>query len=322
MYIFLAFLVLIIGFALLWKSSNLLIDGAASIAHHFKVPELIIGLTLLAFGTSVPEVVVNIFATIKGKGDIVFGNIIGSNIANILLILGICGFVVSFCVKKETVKKEVPFSLLCTVAAGLLIFFSPFHKNEFLGLNFIDSLVLLAIFSFFIIITFLSSKNKPTEIIEETTPGLSINKSILFALAGIILIPISGKLVIESSIFIARNVGISEALISLTAIAFGTSLPELITCVAAALKNKTEMIIGNVMGSLIFNTLFALGISGLIKPIAFNPALILDYKLLLISNTLIIVFLLTGKRYKLNKLESGILVLLYVSYIIFIGFRG
>ncbi len=313
--------ILTISFLILWKGSNLLVDGASSIAHHLKIPEYFIGLTLVAFGTSLPEVVVNIVAALQNKSDIVFGNIIGSNIANILLILGITGLISPVIITNNKIKKEMILSLLFTITIVIMLFISPLIEPGFTGLKLPESLILLILFGLFLNFIYKSASDKD-DTLNIYHPDYSMPKSIIIALSGLILIPVSGKMIIESAIYISRSFGISEALISITAIAFGTSLPELVTSIASAVKHKHEIVLGNITGSLIFNTLFAFGLSSLVSPIRFNPVLIPDMLILIIANTALILYTAAAKKASSGRYKSSFLIISYIIYIIYIFFRG
>ncbi len=312
---------LIVGFVLLIKGADILIDGSASIAKKFGLSSLLIGLTVIAFGTSAPELIVNIFASIAGSSDIGMGNIIGSNIANILLILGVAAIITNLEVADSIVKKQIPFSILAVVALFLLINSSLINGFGNDGLARSGGLVLILFFLIFLYYTFSISKSEKSEN-QENIKQLSKKKSLLFILIGIVGLFVGGKLIVDSATIIALSAGLSEAFIGLTIVALGTSLPELAASVIAARKKQIQMAVGNVIGSNIFNLLWILGLSAVIHPIEFNAALNVDILFLIFVSLLLFVLIYTGKKMKFTRKEGYILVALYLIYIIGITFRG
>jgi cation:H+ antiporter len=311
----------VIGFVLLIYGATWLVDGASSIAKKHNISNIVIGLTIVALGTSSPELVVNLAASFKGSADIAMGNILGSNVANILLILGVSALIFPLKVNSNTQWKEIPFSLLAAVIIGVLL-------NDFLidntGPAFLfrsEGIVLIAFFVLFMSYTFSIAKLKGEPDIHEVKI-FSTWKSWALIFLGIGGLVLGGKWIVDSAVEIASWIGMSEAVISLTVVALGTSLPELATCVVAAVKKNPDIVIGNIVGSNIFNVFFVLGISAVIKPIPFNPALNFDIIVGVLASLLLIVFLLTPKRNVLDKWEGGVLLLLYISYIGFLLYRG
>ncbi len=319
----------ILGFIFLIKGADIMIDGAASLARRFGVSNFIIGLTVVAFGTSMPELAVSVIASLKGSVGIALGNVIGSNITNTLLILGTAAVVAPLAVKRSTVTKEIPFSLLAFLAMGILVNDMLIDRTAPDGLTRIDGLILILFFSIFIYYTFGVIKLRENflkktvgELKEEEPEEFSYKMSaamIVFGLTGTVL---GGHWLVKSAVEFAHFFGLSEALIGLTIMAVGTSLPELVASVMAARKGKTDMAVGNVIGSNIFNTLWVLGLSAVIHPIAYDPLLNADM-LILIGITIMLLFLIfVGRKNILDRREGVILLIVYVCYLAFLGWRG
>lgn len=305
-------LLLALGFGILIKGADWLVDGASALARKHKISELAIGLTIVAFGTSMPELVVNSFAAYQSHADIAFGNIIGSNIFNLFAILGIAGLITPLIVQSSTVWKEIPFSFL----AALLLFLlsnSIFSENQVLSR--IDGVILLISFCFFLYYVFwqLKSENIQIEVNKKEFSNLRIW---MFILLGLTLLIAGGKLVVTNSVRIAEFLGISQTIIGLTIVAAGTSLPELATSVVAAIKKNNDIAVGNIIGSNIFNIFFILGVSSLIRPLEFNLNFNRDLYLLGLGTILLFIAMFSGKKKKLDRWEAGILLLTYIGYTI------
>ena len=316
MFIYSHLLFLFLGFMGLYFGGHWLIMGAGTIGKRLGLSDFIIGLTLVAFGTSAPELAVSVFAAIKQKPDLIFGNIIGSNIANTLLILGLTGIVFPISIRSTLLKQKIHFNLLSVIILILLLF------NVFWGsfqLMFIDGIILLTLFIIYLYRVFVK-RNEDTVITEHSSRPI-VKSSFLFLL-GCTLLPISGKVVIDSSIALAQVIGISEALISLVAIAIGTSLPELVTSVIAASKKQSSLVLGNIIGSNIFNITLILGLSSLITPLIY--ASIFNFDLIIMSLSIIILSFLTylSSSQTISKKHGGFMVLFYIGYIIVISCRG
>ena len=307
------YLLLITGFLLLIKGADWLVKGASSLAKKFGISEIIIGLTIVAFGTSAPEMVVNSVASAEKLNNLVLGNVLGSNNFNLLFILGITALIKPLHVQLNTIKKEIPFSLFAGLLLWILIL-DPLITGKSAFISRPDSFILLAVFSFFIWYVFKSMKEgKDEQTIPETNEKLF--KLIFLIIIGFTGLIIGGKLVVDKAVIIAREYGMSERLIGLTIISIGTSLPELATSVVAAYKGNSDLAIGNVIGSNIFNILFILGISGLIYPINFNPEFNIDLMVFLGATSLLLLSMLTGKKRILDRWEGLIFLLAYIGYI-------
>ena len=310
---------LVVGFIILIKGADIFVDGASAVAGNFKVPKMLIGLTIVAFGTSAPELAVSIKSLISGSGDMVLGNVIGSNILNILLILGLSAMFHSLAVKNNTVKKELPITLMITTAFAVLLSDSIFTKNLTNSFTRGDGIVLLLFFGVFMYYLISMSKNK-TDIEEiDDTNYPSMKKAIILTILGLIGIVFGSNFVVESASFIAKTIGISERMISLTIVAIGTSLPELVTSVAATRKGEYDIAIGNVVGSNIFNIGIVIGIPvailGGISKINFSY---IDIVVMILSA--LFLFLFAHNDHKISKKEGIFFLLafiLYYSYVIF-----
>ncbi|RLC50170.1 MAG: sodium:calcium antiporter [Candidatus Cloacimonadota bacterium] len=309
-----AFGLTIIGFVLLVKSADWLVDGSASLAKRLDISEIAIGLTVVAFGTSAPELIVNIIASFKNYDEIAFGNIIGSNIFNVLMVLGIAGLIRPIFVLRNTVLKEVPFVLASTILVFLLANNFGFSGHT---LSRLDGFILLvAIFLFFIYVFGISKDTQNFQV-----HLISLPKSIIFIVLGIIGLFVGGKLVVTNAVKIAEHLHVSEKFIALTIVALGTSLPEMVTSIISVLKKHNNIAIGNVLGSNIFNLLLVLGISSIIHPLEFDPLLNIDFLLLILTTLILFFTLFLGKKHKIYRLEAIAFLILYLLYLIFLFHR-
>ncbi|HET8861216.1 calcium/sodium antiporter [Marivirga sp.] len=307
-------LLVVVGFACLVFGANWLVDGASSLAKKYNVSDLAIGLTIVAFGTSAPELVVNIVGSIKGYSDIVVGNILGSNNFNLYIILGISGLILPITVQSSTAWKEIPISLL--VAVLMLFFINDFSFSEPTSLSRMEGFFMLVLFVLFLYYVFRQMKNEQniqSNIVLKSTP--KIWGLIAIGLAGLI---IGGQLVVTNAVNVANSLGVSEKIIGLTIVAAGTSLPELVTSVVAATKKNSDIAIGNVVGSNIFNILLILAISSIIAPIDYNPKFNLDIYILIGGTIFLLVAMVTGKRRKLDRWEAALLLAFYIAYTVYL----
>ncbi len=315
----------ILGFIFLVKGADIMVKGSSSIAKKYGISSLVIGLTIVAFGTSAPELIVSAIASWNGSTGIALGNIIGSNISNTLLILGVSAIISPLVVKKSTVSKEIPLSLLAILAVGFLVNDALIDGLSFSALTRIDGLVLILFFSIFIYYTFGISKVK-TNIVEEFKEEKIIKhsnaSSIFMILGGLVGLYFGGRWIVDSAVFFASSFGLSEELIGLTIVAIGTSLPELATSAVAAYKKHTDIAVGNIIGSNIFNLFWVLGLSSIINPIAFNPILNIDILILFMSTILVLFAVFFGKKSTIGRWEGASLLSVYFGYIIFLIIRG
>lgn len=303
---------LLVGFAILIKGADFLVNGASSVAKKFNVSNIAIGLTVVAFGTSTPELVVSLLSAVEGKNDASFGNVIGSNNFNILFILGIAGLIYPLVVQRNTVKFEVPLALLSALVLYVLVNDQILWGTENL-LSRWDALILLFCFLLFlgyIYRTMSASTDMDQGQIKIYSTPLATGMIIL----GLAMLVGGGTLVVDSSVSIAKQYGLSEKLIGLTILAAGTSLPELATSAVAAYRKNTDIAIGNVVGSNIFNIFFILGITGMVHPISYNVAMNFDIHITLIATIILMVFMFTINQRKLDRWEAFILLMGYLVY--------
>jgi cation:H+ antiporter len=307
-------ILLILGFIILIKGADWLVDGGSALAGKYKISELAIGLTIVAFGTSMPELVVNVFAAYQSHSDIVFGNIIGSNLFNVFVILGITGLIAPIIVQSSTVWKEIPLSLLAVL---ILFFLSNSILSENKILSRLDGMILLIFFCAFLYYVFQQLRNEKVSlrIKHKDLPNLKIWMFIIF---GLVLLVAGGRLVVVNAVKIAGTLGISQTIIGLTIVAAGTSLPELATSVVAAIKKNNDIAVGNVIGSNVFNIFFVLGVSAIIRPVDFNTRFNNDIALLGVGTVLLFVAMFSGNKKKLDRWEAAIMLLIYIGYTVFL----
>ncbi|WP_434798413.1 calcium/sodium antiporter [Terrisporobacter vanillatitrophus] len=307
-----SFLLLIIGFFFLIKGADLFVEGSSSIAKKFNVPSMVIGLTIVAMGTSAPEAAVSITSSLAGQNDMSVANVVGSNFFNILVVLGVSSIIATLPVQKGTIKKDAPFLLLVSV---LLLLFG-------LNLNIgrIEGLILLAVFTYFLIDTIKSAKKGNPETANEAattmdvevTEQSSMSKTILLSIIGVVGIVLGGDMVVNSATDIATSFGMSANLVGLTIVAIGTSLPEFVTSVVAIKKGETEIAIGNIIGSNIFNILFVLGLATIISPITISTFALIDV-IFMVAITVLLYFFMK-KDNSLVKSQGIIFLILYLAY--------
>ena len=311
-------LLLVVGFIALIKGADWFVDGSSALAKTFHVPGLIIGLTIVALGTSAPELAVSTLAAIQGSNEIAISNVVGSNIFNLLCVLGICALIYPVPVEKGITKRDFPVSIAVTILVLVGTCFKVLFSGEWMSINVNEvvgivsrllSLVLLVLFVFYIVYLIIDAKKHPTEDDEiETQP---LWKSFLLILVGIVLIVAGGQAVVYAAKEIARTFGMTETLIGLTIVAVGTSLPELVTSIVAAKKGETGMAVGNVVGSNIFNMMFILGVSSMIHPVGVNVASLWDMLILTIVSIVVYVFSLT--RRTIERKEGAVMLLIYIA---------
>jgi cation:H+ antiporter len=312
-------LLIIVGFILLIKGADWMVNGSSALARKNNISDLAIGLTIVAFGTSAPELVVNIVASFENHSDIIFGNVIGSNNFNLFVILGIVGLIFPISVQTTTVWKEIPISLAAALVLFLLVNESLFQESNILSR--IDASLLFLLFLFFLFYVYKQLKNDipKTATSKANLSNIKIWGFIIIGMAGLI---IGGKLVVYSAIEIATTFGISEKIIGLTIVAAGTSLPELLTSVVAAFKKNSDIAIGNIIGSNIFNILFILSISAFVSPIEYSITFNTDIYLLGAGTLFLFIAMFTGKKKKLDRWEAGVLLAVFIIYTIkLIGFE-
>tara|TARA_B100001063_G_scaffold141774_1_gene132464 strand:+ start:2237 stop:3196 length:960 start_codon:yes stop_codon:yes gene_type:complete len=312
-----------LGFVVLIKGADWLVVGSSAIAKKNNISNLVVGLTIVSIGTSMPELIVNVLASSKDVSQIAIGNILGSNIANILLILGISAFIYPIIINKSTVFYEIPYS----VVALLLVTFlanSNFWGSNPNAIHQTDGILLMAFFGLFVAYIIKLTKNGKADIIDEVPHAeITIIKSVLMIIFGMVGLFFGGQWVVDGAIVAANHFGLSEAFIGLTVVAIGTSLPELVTSAVAAYKKNTDIAMANVIGSNIFNLLWVLGISAIIKPVEFDPKLNVDVFILVGASCLILFSFITSKvKNQIGKLTGILFLILYVAYISFLVYRG
>lgn len=304
-------ILLIGGFFFLVKGADLFVDGSSSVAKIFKIPSVIIGLTIVSIGTSLPEAAVSITSSLQGSYDLSIANVIGSNIFNLLVVVGASALICPFVVDKMIMKRDFPICIGITGVLGIML------RDNILSR--IEAGVLFAIFIAYIIILVMSALKNPLAADEEDTP-MSVPKSLLFILLGGVGIILGGTFTVDSAKFFASAFGMSEMLIGLTVVAVGTSLPELVTSIVAAKKGESEIALGNVVGSCIFNIMFILGVSGLVHPLNCGIEALIDAVILIVVNILMYIVCITGK--KINRPEGLVCVVIYVIYVAYTVLRA
>lgn len=313
-----AVILLIIGFAFLVKGADAFVEGSSSIAKHFHVPSLIIGMTIVAMGTSLPETAVSVTASIAGSNALAVSNAIGSNIFNLMIVIGVCAVLTPVAVQKSSLKIDIPFSVVCALLLLIL-------GHDKMTLTRGNGLIFIVLFVCFILYMIHSARNAKTDETAEITAEteeikiMSVPKSLLFIVLGIAAITFGSDWVVDGATTVASAFGLSENLIGLTIVACGTSLPELTTSIVAARKNEVDMALGNAVGSNIFNILMVLGIASALSPIAFIRENIIDISILVIFT--FIVWLMAWTKRELSKLEGLIMILLYLGYLVYICVR-
>lgn len=301
-------LLLVVGFVMLVKGADWFVDGASGIADKFGVPQLVIGLTIVAMGTSMPEAAVSIAAALKGSAEITIGNVVGSNILNILIILGITSVIVAVAVAKSTVKVEIPYMLFITV----VLLFMGYTGNV---INFVEGIVLWVLFIAYLVYLFVMAKKQKEEAAEESK-NASLIKLILAAIVGLVLVVCGSNVAVDAATNIATIIGLSERFIGLTIVALGTSLPELVTSVSAARKGKADIAIGNIVGSNLFNILFVVGTTALITPVVFAPNFMVDTIIAIVAG--VILWLCVFKNKQLKRPAGVIMLVCYAAYFVYL----
>ncbi|ARK25159.1 sodium:proton exchanger [Sporosarcina sp. P37] len=316
-----SYVLLIVGFILLIKGADFFVDGSSNIARLLRVPPILIGLTIVALGTSSPEATVSIIAAFGGNADVAVGNVVGSNIFNITVVVGLAAFLFPLKVQSETIKKEIPFTLLASIVMLVLmsdIALQGFSSNVLTRSDGIILLLFLSIFMYYVIELGLKSRQNAVPV--SSSQNISWGKNIVITLLGLIAIIFGGDLVVDNGTKIAYSLGMSETLVGLTIIAIGTSLPELVTSISAALKKESEIALGNIVGSNIFNILFVLGASSAITPIAVNEKVFIDVVIMIVLTVVLLLFSRTG--FRIGKREGVMLAAAYVIYLVYIILRN
>ncbi|HQP53131.1 MAG: calcium/sodium antiporter [Bacteroidales bacterium] len=313
-------LILTGGLVLLIKGADWLVNGASALAKKYNVSDLVIGLTVVAFGTSAPEMVINVFASAQNHQDIVFGNVIGSNLFNLFATLGISGIIFPLTVQNNTIKKEIPISFLAIIAIFILANDHLFYNSTNV-MSRSDGIILFIFFCFFLFYIYKQIKNK-SDIADTQVKQLSVLKITLLIIFGLGGLVVGGKLVINSAVDIAKALGVSKKIIGLTIVAAGTSLPELATSVVATVKKNCDIAVGNIIGSNIFNIFLILSVSSLVRPIKYDISFNNDLYVLAGGTLFLFIAMFTGKRKTLDRWEAMILLIAYIIYILLIIYKG
>lgn len=314
----LEYILFVVGIGLLLKGADWLVDGSSSLAKRLGIPSLVIGLTVVAFGTSTPELVVNLVAAFKGSGEIALGNIVGSNIANIMLILGLTAGITALKVQKSTVWKEIPFSLLAAMTVLIFVSTPLLDHDPVTTITRSRGLILLLFFLIFLLYVIEMALSKRKEFLE--SKSVEIHKhtgtqiSLMIA-GGLAALYFGGRWTVDGAVAVAKAFGLSEYVISLTIIAIGTSLPELITSIVAARKGDADLAVGNIVGSNIFNIFWILGITAVIHPISIPAFANIDLMVLVAATVLLFMFFFIGKRHEMERWQGWAFVILYVAYL-------
>ena len=318
----LEYILLVIGFVLLIKGADYFVEGASNIAVKLNVSPLLVGLTIVALGTSSPEATVAILAALEGSPGVVLGNVIGSNIVNITVVVGLTALIAPLTVQSETVRKEIPFAMLAAIVLMILMADVALQGASANIINRGDGIIILLFFSVFLYYVFEMARKNRSSTVEkvDADTGESWLKNILFTVGGLIAIIIGGEMVVSSATEIALSLGMSEALVGLTIVAIGTSLPEIMTSVTAALKGKGDMAIGNVVGSNIFNIFFVTGTASTVAPIAAESKLFFDGWVMVGLTVLLLIFSRTD--FKIGRKEGAVLLLAYITYLVYIIIRN
>lgn len=310
-----SFVLLVVGLVLLIKGADVFVDGASNIARKFKIPSLIIGLTLVSIGTSAPELSISVTSALQGMNSMSFGNVIGSNTFNVLMVIGISTLFTSLAVSSDVKKFDIPILISIYALLALFVFgTSPYTLSR------IESAILLAVFAAYLAFLIYRGKKQPAEPENNAEPIKKLYVSIILVVVGAAAIIFGGDLVVDSASDLAMAFGMSELMVGLTIVAVGTSLPELVTSMVAAKKGEADIAVGNAVGSSIMNTVLILGVSSVISPISVEASAVVDVLVMILS--ILIIFFATLKRDKIGKGVGIAMVLIYVAYITYIVLRN
>ncbi len=309
------YLLFAIGLALLIKGADWLVEGASAIGRKANISEMVIGLTIVSFGTSLPELLVTTLSSLEGKADLGVGNVLGSNIANVLLILGAAAVIRPLPLHRDTYFIEIPFSLFAAVLLGFLANTGLVFDQDSHVITRFDGIVLLYFFSMFMVYIFVVSRQKQEAEPEGLIHPTAWYKSTLQIVFGILGLYLGGQWVVDGASAVARQAGLSEKFVGLTIVAVGTSLPELVTSAVAAYKNNIAMAVGNAIGSNIFNILWILGFTSLLTPIPYNPTSNTDILMIIVATSALILAVILGKRPAISRFEGAMFLVIYASYV-------
>lgn len=314
-------LCILVGLVLILVGSDWLVDGASAVARKYGISEFIIGMTIVGIGTSMPELVSSFISAVGGHGDMALGNVTGSNICNILLILGVTALISPIRYTKSNIRKDIPFAILVSLFLMVMLYncFGLFREMGTPGISRVDALYLLLIFAVFMIDSFKSAKKGDDDGGDENAKPMSMGKAIVFILLGLGGLIFGGQLFVGHTVSIAERFHVSEAFISITLMAVGTSLPELATCVVAAMKGKNQLALGNVIGSNVFNLSLIIGVSAAISPFEIQSISTVDMVMALVAVIMLWLAAFTFKKKKLDRVEGVIFLLVYIGYIAYLS---
>ena len=311
---------IVAGLVMILVGSDWLVDGASGVARKYGISEFIIGMTIVGIGTSMPELVSSVISAVQGHGDMALGNVTGSNICNILLILGVTALISPIKYTRSNIRKDVPFAILVSLFLIVMLYnsFGLFGEMGTPGISRVDALYLLSIFAVFMIDSFRSAKNGTGEEVEVVKP-MPMGKAVVFILLGLAGLVFGGRVFVDHTVSIAERFHVSEAFISITLMAVGTSLPELATCVVAAMKGKNQLALGNVIGSNIFNISLIIGTSAVISPFEIQSISTVDMAMVMVAVVLLWLAAFTFKKKALDRVEGALFLLAYVAYIAYLS---
>ena len=311
---------IVAGLVMILVGSDWLVDGASGVARKYGISEFIIGMTIVGIGTSMPELVSSVISAVQGHGDMALGNVTGSNICNILLILGVTALISPIKYTRSNIRKDVPFAILVSLFLIVMLYndFGLFGEMGTPGISRVDALYLLLIFAVFMIDSFRSAKNGAEEEVEMVKP-MPMGKAVVFILLGLAGLVFGGRVFVDHTVSIAERFHVSEAFISITLMAVGTSLPELATCVVAAMKGKNQLALGNVIGSNIFNISLIIGTSAVISPFEIQSISTVDMAMVMVAVVLLWLAAFTFKKKTLDRVEGALFLLAYVAYIAYLS---
>ena len=316
-----AYLLFALGFVLLLKGADLLVEGGSALARRFGVSELAVGLVVVSAGTSLPELVVNVFASAEGSSELAIGNVLGSNIANVLLILGLSALIRALRIQDSTLLSEIPFSLTAMLLVAFLANAALFNQGHILIISRLDAAILLGFFALFLGYVYREFRRDGLSARDPLGRG-SAGAAFGRVSAGVVGLALGGHWVVDGALAVSAGLSVSESLVGLTIVAVGTSVPELAASGVAAYRGKADMAVGNVVGSNIFNLLWVLGVSGLIRPLSFDVVSNTDILMVIFSNVLLLVAVAIGRRNTIERWEGALFLLVYGAYITFVAIRG
>jgi len=315
-------LLLASGFALLVIGAGWLVGGALALSRRLGVSELAIGLTVVSIGTSLPELVVNVIASTRGNAELAIGNVLGSNIANVLLVLGMAAVVRSLPIRDRTILSEIPIALAATLLVGFLANAALFNPVPVLSLSRLDGMILLGFFALFLGYVYRTAQEGVLEAAGDGPEAVGTGSALLRVGAGVVALAVGGEAVVEGALDVMARFDVSESFVGLTVVALGTSLPELAASVGAAWRGKADVAVGNVIGSNVFNFLWVLGVSALIRPLPFDLLSNTDLVMVIVSSALPLLAVAVGRANAIDRWEGGCFLAVYAAYLVFLTQRG